>query len=79
MKKTAFLGAFAVAGIAASAAMAQDSSTLDQVKERGKLNCGVATGRSGLCCSGRKWPLGRFRRKRLPRRSCCSAWGFRRC
>ena len=48
MKRTAFLGALTVAGIAASAAMAQDVSTIDQVKERGKLNCGVTTGLVGF-------------------------------
>ncbi|MCK0171921.1 amino acid ABC transporter substrate-binding protein [Aliiroseovarius sp. S1123] len=48
MKKSAFLGALTVASIAASAAVAQDASTLDQVKERGKLNCGVATGVPGF-------------------------------
>ncbi|SMR81769.1 general L-amino acid transport system substrate-binding protein [Aliiroseovarius halocynthiae] len=48
MKKSAFLGALTVASIAASAAVAQDVSTLDQVKERGKLNCGVTTGLVGF-------------------------------
>lgn len=45
MKKTVFLGALTVAGLAASAAMA---STLDDVKARGKLNCGVSTGVPGF-------------------------------
>ncbi|WP_298907574.1 amino acid ABC transporter substrate-binding protein [uncultured Aliiroseovarius sp.] len=48
MKKSAFLGALTVAGIAASAAVAQDASTVDQIKERGKLNCGVTTGLVGF-------------------------------
>ncbi|WP_371171231.1 amino acid ABC transporter substrate-binding protein [Aliiroseovarius sp. 2305UL8-7] len=45
MKKTVFLGALTVAGLAASAAAA---STLDDVKARGKLNCGVTTGLVGF-------------------------------
>ncbi|HGG06535.1 MAG TPA: amino acid ABC transporter substrate-binding protein [Aliiroseovarius sp.] len=45
MKKTVFLGALTVAGLAATAAMA---STLDDVKARGKLNCGVSTGVPGF-------------------------------
>lgn len=48
MKKSAFLGALTVASIAASAAVAQDASTVDQIKERGKLNCGVTTGLVGF-------------------------------
>ncbi|WP_282182394.1 amino acid ABC transporter substrate-binding protein [Aliiroseovarius marinus] len=48
MKKSAFLGALTIAGIAASAAVAQDASTVDQIKERGKLNCGVTTGLVGF-------------------------------
>ncbi|WP_333712103.1 amino acid ABC transporter substrate-binding protein [Yoonia sp.] len=45
MKKTAFFGALAVAGIAASSAAA---ATLDDVKARGSLNCGVTTGLTGF-------------------------------
>ncbi|WP_432449565.1 amino acid ABC transporter substrate-binding protein [Aliiroseovarius marinus] len=45
MKKTVFLGALTVAGLAASAAAA---ATLDDVKARGKLNCGVTTGLVGF-------------------------------
>ncbi len=45
MKKTVFLGALTVAGLAATAVMA---STLDDVKARGKLNCGVSTGVPGF-------------------------------
>jgi general L-amino acid transport system substrate-binding protein len=45
MKKTVFLGALTVAGLAAGAAAA---GTLDDVKARGKLNCGVATGVPGF-------------------------------
>ncbi|MEC9312200.1 MAG: amino acid ABC transporter substrate-binding protein, partial [Pseudomonadota bacterium] len=41
MNKSVFLGALTVAGIAAGAAAA---GTLDDVKARGKLNCGVTTG-----------------------------------
>ena len=45
MKKTVFLGALTVAGLAAGVASA---STLDDVKARGKLNCGVTTGLAGF-------------------------------
>ncbi len=45
MKKTIIFGALTVAGLAASAATA---GTLDDVKARGKLNCGVSTGLVGF-------------------------------
>ncbi len=45
MKKTLFFGALTVAGLAAGAAAA---TTLDDVKARGKLNCGVSTGLVGF-------------------------------
>ncbi|MCE0507106.1 MULTISPECIES: amino acid ABC transporter substrate-binding protein [unclassified Roseivivax] len=45
MKKTVFLGALTVAGLAAGAASAQ---TLSDVQERGTLNCGVTTGLVGF-------------------------------
>jgi len=45
MKKTVFLGALTVAGLAAGVAAA---ATLDDVKARGKLNCGVSTGLVGF-------------------------------
>jgi len=45
MKKTVFFGAMAAAAVAASFAGA---STLDDVKARGKLNCGVTTGVPGF-------------------------------
>lgn len=45
MKKTVFLGALTVAGLAAGLASA---GTLDDVKARGKLNCGVTTGVPGF-------------------------------
>ena len=45
MKKTVFLGALTVAGLVAASASA---ATLDDVKERGKLNCGVTTGLVGF-------------------------------
>jgi len=45
MKKSVFLGALTVAGLAAGAAAA---ATLDDVKARGKLNCGVTTGLVGF-------------------------------
>ncbi|APE42351.1 amino acid ABC transporter substrate-binding protein [Sulfitobacter alexandrii] len=45
MKKSAIFGALTVAGLAAGAAGA---ATLDDVKARGKLNCGVTTGLIGF-------------------------------
>ncbi|MGR3661261.1 MAG: amino acid ABC transporter substrate-binding protein [Paracoccaceae bacterium] len=45
MKKSIFLGALTVASLAAGAAAA---ATLDDVKARGKLNCGVTTGLAGF-------------------------------
>ena len=45
MKKTVFLGALTVAGLAAGVSAA---ATLDDVKARGKLNCGVTTGLVGF-------------------------------
>ncbi len=45
MKKSVIFGALTVAGLAAGAAQA---ATLDDVKERGELNCGVVTGLAGF-------------------------------
>ncbi len=45
MKKTVIFGALTIAGLAAGAAAA---GTLDDVKARGKLNCGVSTGLVGF-------------------------------
>ncbi len=45
MNKSVFFGALTVAGLAAVAASA---GTLDDVKARGKLNCGVSTGLVGF-------------------------------
>jgi len=45
MKKTVFLGALTVTSLLAGAAAA---ATLDDVKARGKLNCGVSTGLTGF-------------------------------
>ncbi len=45
MKNSVFFGAMAFAGLAAGAASA---GTLDDVKARGELNCGVATGLVGF-------------------------------
>ena len=45
MKKSVFFGALTVAGLAAGASAA---ATLDDVKARGKLNCGVTTGLVGF-------------------------------
>ncbi|MBF9021306.1 transporter substrate-binding domain-containing protein [Rhodobacterales bacterium HKCCA1058] len=45
MKKSVFLATLAVAGVAAGVSQA---STLDEVKARGSLNCGVTTGLTGF-------------------------------
>ncbi|NIY71797.1 transporter substrate-binding domain-containing protein [Marivivens donghaensis] len=45
MKKSVLLGAVAVAGLTAAAASA---ATLDDVKARGSLNCGVSSGLTGF-------------------------------
>ena len=45
MKKSLFLGAFAATALTAGIAGA---ATLDDVKERGSLNCGVSTGLTGF-------------------------------
>ena len=45
MKKTVMLGALTVAGLAAGVASA---ATVDDIKARGKLNCGVSTGLVGF-------------------------------
>jgi general L-amino acid transport system substrate-binding protein len=45
MNKSVFLGALTVAGLLAGAAAA---ATVDDVKARGKLNCGVSTGVAGF-------------------------------
>ena len=45
MKKSVILGAMTFAGLAAGAVSA---GTLDDVKARGKLNCGVTTGLVGF-------------------------------
>ncbi len=45
MKKTVLFGTLAVAGLSAAAASA---ATLDDVKARGNLNCGVVTGLAGF-------------------------------
>ena len=45
MKKSVFLATLAVAGVAAGMSQA---STLDEVKARGSLNCGVTTGLTGF-------------------------------
>jgi general L-amino acid transport system substrate-binding protein len=46
MKKSVFLATLSVAALTAGAAAAQ--STLEQVKARGELNCGVSTGVNGF-------------------------------
>ncbi|MEO1562265.1 MAG: amino acid ABC transporter substrate-binding protein [Pseudomonadota bacterium] len=45
MKKTAFIGALAAAGMAAGVASA---ATIDDIQARGSLNCGVSTGLVGF-------------------------------
>ena len=45
MKTSVIFGALTIAGLAAGAAAA---GTLDDVKARGKLNCGVTTGVPGF-------------------------------
>ncbi len=45
MKKSVFFGTLTAAGLLAGAAAA---ATLDDVKERGELNCGVSTGLAGF-------------------------------
>ena len=45
MKKTLFLGSLTVAGLVAGLVSA---GTLDDVKARGKLHCGVSTGVPGF-------------------------------
>lgn len=54
MKTSVFFGALTVAGLAAGAAAA---GTLDDVKARGKLNCGVSTGLVGFAApdANGKW------------------------
>ncbi len=47
MKKSVIFGALTVAGMAAAAGVAS-AGTLDDVKARGKLNCGVTTGLVGF-------------------------------
>jgi general L-amino acid transport system substrate-binding protein len=48
MQKSVFFGSVAAAAIAATGASAQDMTTLEQVQERGVLNCGVTTGVPGF-------------------------------
>jgi general L-amino acid transport system substrate-binding protein len=57
MKKSVFLGALTVAGLAAGAAAA---GTLDDVKARGKLNCGVSTGLVGFAAPDANGEWGGF-------------------
>ena len=52
MNKTALLGTLAAAALAANGAWAQDSATLQTVKDRGMLNCGVTTGLTGFSEQG---------------------------
>ena len=45
MKKSVIISALTIAGLTAGAALA---GTMDDVKARGKLNCGVTTGLVGF-------------------------------
>ncbi|MFT4960837.1 MAG: general L-amino acid transport system substrate-binding protein [Paracoccaceae bacterium] len=57
MTKTVFFGALTVAALAAGAAAA---GTLDDVKARGKLNCGVSTGLVGFAAPDANGTWGGF-------------------
>ncbi|MGX9353054.1 amino acid ABC transporter substrate-binding protein [Shimia sp. W99] len=57
MKKSVIFGALTVAGLAAGAAAA---GTLDDVKARGKLNCGVTTGLVGFAAPDANGEWGGF-------------------
>ena len=57
MKKTLFLGALTLAGLAAGAAAA---ATIDDVKARGNLNCGVSTGLVGFAAPDANGTWGGF-------------------
>ncbi|MBO9476787.1 amino acid ABC transporter substrate-binding protein [Shimia sp. R11_0] len=57
MKKSVVFGALTVAGLAAGAAAA---GTLDDVKARGKLNCGVTTGLVGFAAPDANGEWGGF-------------------
>ncbi|MBN2631020.1 MAG: amino acid ABC transporter substrate-binding protein [Rhodobacteraceae bacterium] len=48
MKQSVFLGTLAATALIAGGALAQGTSTLDTVKARGELNCGVNTGLVGF-------------------------------
>ncbi|TGD41834.1 amino acid ABC transporter substrate-binding protein [Pseudotabrizicola sediminis] len=48
MKQSVFLGTLAATTLLAGAALAQGTSTLQTVKDRGELNCGVNTGLVGF-------------------------------
>ncbi len=55
--KTALLGAVAALSVGAASLPAQAGKTLDAIKERGQVNCGVHTGRPGFAIadSQGKW------------------------
>jgi general L-amino acid transport system substrate-binding protein len=59
MKKTVFLGALTLSGLAAVAASA---GTLDDVKARGIMNCGVTTGVPGFAAPNASGEWEGFRR-----------------
>ena len=52
MNRTALLGTIGAAALAAGGATAQEGSTLQTVKDRGELNCGVTTGLTGFSEQG---------------------------
>ena len=75
MKKSVFFGALTVAGLAAGAAAA---GTLDDVKARGKLNCGVTTGLVGFAAPDAT-ANGKALTSRMPRCCCCGFGRRQRC
>ena len=52
MQRTTLLGTLAAAALVAGGAWAQGGSTLQAVKDRGQLNCGVTTGLTGFSEQG---------------------------
>ena len=52
MTRTTLLGTIGAAALAAGGAAAQEGSTLQTVKDRGELNCGVTTGLTGFSEQG---------------------------
>ena len=57
MKKTTFISAMTAAAFAASVAGA---GTLEDVRAKGFVQCGVNTGLVGFAAADAKWSLGRI-------------------